>query len=115
VRYFIVLFVFVSGCATYRPIIDIQGVDEVKYSNDVVECTNYARLVDPAGNAASNAAAGAAIGAVIGAIFCGRNCAAQVAAGTAVYGAAHGAGAAAEVQRDIVRRCLTGRGYTVLY
>jgi outer membrane lipoprotein SlyB len=107
------------GCANtganYRPIVDTQGVDLNRYEVDLRECQQYATQTMSAGQ---SAAAGAVAGALFGAILASaagsrydKNSTARVGA---VSGAA-GAGAEGETnQRNIIRRCLAGRGYKVL-
>ena len=78
-----------AGCANtgaqYQPLVDsrTQGAN---YSQDLAECQAYATQ-----------RAGAADGAVAGAVF------------GALLGAAAGEG----TQRDIIKRCLAGRGYRI--
>ena len=112
---------FVAACAqTYQPIVDMKGVDQALYAQDLAECRIYAEQVSPAGQAVAGALVGAAAGAAIGA-------ATGAAVGQAGYGASVGAasggsygtfaGAAHGVtaQITIIRNCLFGRGYKVLY
>lgn len=108
-----------SACATtgqnYRPIIDTKGVQASKLEADLRDCQSFAAQ---SANAAQSAAAGAVAGALLGALLAAaagsnysRNQSARLGA---VYGAV-GAGADGETdQRNIIRRCMTGRGYTVL-
>jgi len=107
--------VAIVGCAgaTYRPIMDTQGVDLNRLESDLQQCQQYAKLTN---DAASSAAIGATAGAVLGSVLAG------VAGGdrsmTAKVGAIEGAiagGASGETnQRNIIRRCMSGRGYRVL-
>lgn len=116
----IVSILLFTGCATYQPIVDRQSItDQVQYERDLAECQAYAGQVDPGANAAAGAIGGAAVGAVLGAIvgaFFG--CPGETAGfGAALFGASggmQGAGHTMAVRRDIVRRCMIGRGYTVL-
>lgn len=111
----------ITGCATtYQPIVDRQSItDQQQYDQDLIECQAYARQVDPGTNAAvgavGGAAVGAALGAIVGAFF---GCPGKTAGfGAALFGASggmQGAGHTMAVQRDIVRRCMSGRGYRVL-
>lgn len=103
--------------ANYRPIIDAKGgsVDMNKFETDLRDCQQYANQVT---GAAGQAAAGAAVGAIFGAILAsaaGKNYdrGATTRVG-AVTGAAAGAVQGETDQRDIIRRCLGGRGYSVL-
>jgi outer membrane lipoprotein SlyB len=117
--YLLICFVFSTGCASYRPIVDMQGVNSVKYEQDLRECQNYAKQVSPATSSivggAIGAGAGALLGLVVGSYF-GR--AGEFAGmGAAVGGTSGGMTGAAEgarSQMDIIRRCMMGRGYRVL-
>jgi outer membrane lipoprotein SlyB len=109
------------GCASYRPIIDRQSIyDTGRYEQDLAECQTYAQQIDPGTNAAigavGGAAVGAALGAIVGAFF---GCPGETAGfGAALFGAGgglQGAGQSAQAQKDIVIRCMQGRGYRVLY
>lgn len=110
-----------TGCATnnmgadYRPIIDSQGKDPARLQQDVTECQAYAHQVS---SAAERAAAGAVAGALLGAVFAAAAGAKGYRNESAAVGALSGGlGAAAEGERDqrnIIRRCMTGRGYSVL-
>jgi outer membrane lipoprotein SlyB len=117
--YLLICFVLSTGCAGYRPIVDMQGVNSVQYEQDLRECQNYAKQVSPATSSiiggAIGAGAGALLGLVVGSYF-GR--AGEFAGmGAAVGGTSGGMSGAAEgarSQMDIIRRCMTGRGYRVL-
>lgn len=111
----------VAGCAhtgaNYRPIIDTRGgsVDLNRYEADLRECQQYAAQT---AGAAESAAVGAAAGAILGAVLAaaaGRSYdRAATARVGAVSGAVAGAGSGETDQRNIIRRCLAGRGYSVL-
>lgn len=117
----LMLVVLMCGCATgqmganYRPIIDSKGVDFNQYESDLKECQAYATRTQGAGEAAMT---GAAVGAVIGGVVAAAAGSRYDRGATARVGGvtgAIGAGAEAEKnQRDIIRRCLGGRGYKVL-
>ena len=115
----IVLTVLLTGCASYRPIVDTQNVDLNNYEADLIQCQQYAKGINPAESALGGALAGATFGAAIGAIAgaftgdVGRG-AAVMASLTGAQGAAQGAASGAETQKTIIRRCLAGRGYSVL-
>ncbi len=101
-----------AGCASHpEPIVDMQGVDPLRFAQDRAECQSYSEQVKPAKGAAKGAAAGAVIGAASGAI--GGD--AERGAG---YGGVWGAGRSGlrgARERDAVwKRCLRGRGYRVL-
>ena len=108
-----------AGCATtgtgsnFRPIVDNKGVDLNRYETDLLECQEYAKKTP---NAGKSAAGGAAVGAALGlalALIGGDKKLASAGTG-AVIGGAAGAAAGEGSQRDIIRNCLTGRGYKVL-
>lgn len=109
-----------SACArSYDPIIDTQGVDPARYQADLADCRAYAEQVDPAAEAGTGALIGGAIGAALGAIagaFSG-DAGSGAAVGAAVGGAGGGISGGAEGvsgQRQVIRDCLSGRGYNVL-
>lgn len=104
----------VAGCATYRPIVDMKGVDRAAYESDLKECQEYAKQVDPSGEAATGAAAGAVFGALLGAAIGGRGYAGYGARVGAAQGVGAGAAHGMAGQIQIVRNCMAGRGYRVL-
>lgn len=115
----IVCLAMLAGCAHtgagYRPLVDTQGVDMNRYENDLRDCQGFAQQTADAGQAA---AAGAVAGAVLGALLAGAAGRDYSKGRTARVGAltgAVGAGAEAETgQRNVIRRCMAGRGYRVL-
>lgn len=116
----IVGILILTNCAGYRPIVDMKYVDPTKYEQDLAECQAYAKQVSPAGEAVTAGAVAASIGAAFGAIlgwliYDEPELGAEV--GAAIYGisgAAAGGAVAADDQMSIIRRCMQGRGYTVL-
>lgn len=111
---FIAILAILSGCANYRPLIDNQGVDLNQYERDLQSCQQYAEQVSPGTHALVGAALGAGLSAILATVAGGgydRGASTRVGA---VLGAASGAGHGAEAQVDIIRRCLSGRGYQVL-
>lgn len=104
----------VTGCATYRPVVDMKGVDAARYEQDLAECQQYAQQRDPAAQAAAGAIAGAIFGALIAAAAGSRYDRGASARVGAVSGAAGGGAHGAQAQIDIVRTCMRGRGYNVL-
>jgi uncharacterized protein YcfJ len=105
-----------SGCATYRPVVDIRDREEaIAYERDLHDCQRYARAVDPAGSAVAGAFVGALIGAAIGGAVGDRSVALDVARVGAVEGGVIGATEGAGTQVDIIRNCLAQRGYHVLH
>ena len=122
-------FVFTAGCVTTDPsrvVIDPRtSVDGgVHYNADLADCEDIAYDAFPegsgaqnaAGNAVAGAAGGAAIGAVLGAIF-GGDVSNSAGAGAFLGGVSGAAGSAGEVdarRAQIIRTCLSRRGYSVL-
>jgi hypothetical protein len=113
-------FLLLVSCAgSYRPTVDMRGVDQAQFEQDLEECRSYAESVSPAREAAVSggltAALGAAIGAIAGAF--GGGAGEGAAMGAAIGGvsgtAAGGAGGVSD-QKAVIRRCLAGRGYSVL-
>jgi hypothetical protein len=126
------LSLLIGGCAstssTWTPQIDAQNVNQAKYQQDFAECKKYAES-NPDANAGKSAKNGAlAMGAVGGVALVGMTIAtgglallpaiamASVPAlGTGVVmGAAGGAAVADAKYKDVISRCLAGRGYHVL-
>lgn len=117
---FLCIVSLLAGCAAtsganYRPIIDAQGVDFNRYEHDLRECQSYATQTAGAGeSAAAGALAGALLGGVLAAAA-GKNYSRSSTARVGAVTGAVGAGAEGETnQRNIIRRCLAGRGYRVL-
>jgi hypothetical protein len=105
----------VVGCAgpAYRPIIDTQGVDFNRYEADLRDCQSFSTQT---ADAAKSGAVGATAGAVLGSVLAGvtgdnRKSSAELGA---ITGAISGAASGETNQRNIIRRCLAGRGYRVL-
>lgn len=109
-----------SACATsvqqqiLVPLVDMKGVDNIQFNNDVMECNAYARRIDAEQHAANTAMALGVLGALLGASLGNRRDALQLGAIGAASGAVQGHSKAVEKQEDVVRRCLAGRGYVVL-
>jgi uncharacterized protein YcfJ len=116
-----IIVVALAGCASpvpvsYRPVVDMKGVDPAKYEVDLAECRQYStQVADAQQRAAAGAVGGALVGAAIGAIFGLRGQSlAQVAGSSAVVGGVAGADRGYTSQTDIVKACLFQRGYRVL-
>jgi uncharacterized protein YcfJ len=110
-----------TACATrptgenYRPVIDTKGADITRLEEDLRECQAYAaRVAGAAEQAAAGAVAGAVLGAMLAAAAGSRYSRNQHAAVGAVAGLSGGAVSGERDQRDVIRRCMTGRGYNVL-
>lgn len=118
----IVVSVAVSGCAThgtgaqYSPVVDLKGVDNGKYFQDLHECQVYARGSMNAGEgAAAGALGGAMFGAALLAIVGGDSSDIWRGAGAGALGGGVSGAATGELgQREIIKNCLRGRGYRVL-
>lgn len=109
-----------SGCAgpsgaNYRPIVDTQGVDFNRYESDLRACQGFASQTASAGESAvGGAVAGAMLGGILAAAA-GKGYSKTNSAQVGAVTGAVGAGARGETdQRNIIRRCLAGRGYKVL-
>jgi outer membrane lipoprotein SlyB len=104
-----------TGCTTTDEIIiDEKGIDMSAYQTDLAECQTYASSVKTGEKTAKGAASGAVVGGLIGAITGGSSGAAQGAGVGAVGGGARGAMEGEETEVQVVKRCLSGRGYRVL-
>jgi|SRR5918999_783595 hypothetical protein len=103
-----------AGCA-YRPVVDPKRSDMAKYETDLAECRQVAEQAPGAG---AGALVGAGAGYAVGQVFArttGRsNVANEAGRGAAVLGAAGGAGSGARNKRQVIKNCMTGRGYAVL-
>ena len=109
-----------TGCAGYRPIVDMQGVDRMRYEQDLKECQRYAEQISPAKSTAAGAGIGAGLGALVGVVVgatlnvdVGKMAGFGAAIG-GLNGAAVGGTEAAKVQVQIIQNCMKGRGYSVL-
>lgn len=113
------LIVSVAACAgtgaNYSPMVDTRSIDASRYYTDLAECQAFARNQP---GAADNAAAGALVGALIGLVFAAathdRAYNGVYAGVGAASGGMSGAVAGEQGQRDVIRKCLQGRGYSVL-
>lgn len=104
-----------SSCASYRPIVDMRDVaDRDQYERDLADCQNYAAPVSPGASAGAGALFGAILGAALGAAVGDHELAREAARLGAVEGAVAGGAAGAGTQVDIIRNCMSGRGYVVL-
>ncbi len=105
-----------SACASYRPVVDTRSLDDPGlYEYDLADCQSHARKVSPGRSAAAGAAIGAVLGAAVAAALGGdRWLIEHVAASGAVHGAAAGASSGAVTRVDVIRNCMSERGYVVL-
>ena len=105
----------VVGCTTTDEIIiDEKGVNMSAYQTDLAQCQAYASKVQTGAKTAKGAASGAVVGGLIGAITGGSSGAVTGAGVGAVGGGASGASEGEQAEVDVVKRCLSGRGYRVL-
>lgn len=111
---FLLIILVLAGCTSDRVIVDIAGVDEETYLEDLAECRAYKKQVPVAEEMAKGAAVGAAVGGLIGATA-GDSRSAQRGAGTgAVYGATDKMIDSSEEKARVVKNCMRGRGYRIL-
>lgn len=105
----------IQGCAAPRPMVDTKGVNQAQFEQDMRECQAYADQTYGVGTgAAIGAGAGYLLGQVLARTTGSRTVANEAGRGAAVFGAAGGAAQGAQNQRQVVQRCLAGRGYNVL-
>lgn len=109
-----------AGCATrpgginYAPLTDLKPGQNETYMADLQACQAYAAQK---ADAADGAATGAVVGAValgLMSVIIGGGGHGRWAAVGALSGAAEGAVVGEEGQRNVIRRCMAGRGYSVL-
>jgi outer membrane lipoprotein SlyB len=112
----ICLSMLLNGCASYRPLVDSRSVSSPqRYEQDLRECQHYAAQVSPGQSAVAGALFGALLGAAISGALGGNHYVTEhVAAAGAVQGAANGAAGGADAQVQIIRTCMSDRGYDVL-
>lgn len=108
----------IVGCAgaNVRPLVDMKGVNESTFENDLKDCQAYAQQQSGMGEtAAKGAGAGAVVGGLLGLVTGGNKTGIIQAAGAgAVIGGAGGAFSGNQSQEAVVKKCLSGRGYKVL-
>ena len=111
----IILVLFITACTTTDEIIiDQKGVNMSAYQQDLEQCQAYAKQVKTSEKTTKGAASGALVGGLIGAITGGSSGAVTGAGVGAVGGGAKGANQGQQSEVQVVRRCLSGRGYRVL-
>jgi len=111
----LVTLLVVAGCTTTDEIIvDEKGINMGAYQKDLAECQTYAKGVKSGEKTAKGAASGAVVGGLIGAITGGSSGAVTGAGVGAVGGGAKGASEGEQTEVEVVKRCLSGRGYRVL-
>jgi outer membrane lipoprotein SlyB len=111
---FLALALGIAACANNNVIVDTKGADMTRYEQDRRECEAYAGQVSTGQQAAKSGGFGAVVGAAVGAIF-GNSTSVVRGAGTgAVLGGAQGAVKGEGEKEQVLRNCLSGRGYRVL-
>ncbi len=114
----------IAGCAdSYTPTVDFKASTNTpeNFDRDLEECRNLAKqgsgtVEDAAVAGVGGAALGAATGAIAGAIL-GGGAGTGAAAGAAIGGTVGTAGGAVKGvsdEKQMIRNCLRGRGYSVL-
>jgi uncharacterized protein YcfJ len=95
-------------------VVDPKSVDPVAYEKDIAECSTLADSAGKTGSAGTGALGGALIGGALGGIFGGGRGAVTMGSGGAVIGGASAAGKESNSKDQILKNCMTGRGYQVL-
>ena len=104
-----------AGCVgNPMPIIDMQGVDREAFEEDLAECEAYSDEVQMGKGIAKGTGLGAAIGAATGAIGGDSTDVAEGAAYGGLWGGTESGLDADREKRDVIKRCMAGRGYRVL-
>lgn len=98
------------GCAS-KPIVDLKGLDEEQYQQDLKECEAVADQVDTGESTVKGAAFGALVGGAIGIIT--GNPGRGLATG-GVAGGASGANKGDNERGQVIKNCLKNRGYAIL-
>lgn len=108
-----------TGCASMqqslqsRPLVDMKGKDVAQYNIDYKECAAYASQID--GNVGASAATGAIVFGILGAMLGDRSTAGFGAVVGGLSGAGEAAGKEQKDKQTVMRECLKGRSYTVLF
>ncbi len=111
-------FLATTACS-YSPVIDMEGVDAAQYERDRTHCETLAENANTtshvAGQAATSTLLGAALGTLTGAITGNTRVGAiGGGAGGAATGITQGYQHSAQMKSEIVKKCLSKRGYSVL-
>ena len=99
---------------TYTPVIDMDGVNQVRYASDLSGCRMNVKKVDANAEAMGGMIAGILIGAAVGASFGGGRFVQDTAVAGGGAGLGRSANKAAVKQETIMANCMAGRGYRVL-
>jgi hypothetical protein len=92
--------------------VDLKDQDMSNYEQDLSECQEYAKQINPAVNAAAGVALGVVVSVLV-AVVLDVDALISVVLGV-IGGAASGGVAGGQNQRTIISNCLLGRGYKVL-
>lgn len=110
---FIALLLSACTATHYRPVVDPKVCEFCNYNQDLAHCRQLGQdNTNLAANAGVGAALGAGVFAVTGALL-GVDAGSMAGLGAAL-GGAQGLGGEARASRDMVARCMVGRGYSVL-
>ena len=111
----IAVIAMLSACATrgagFSPMVDTKGKDSGDIATNTAECQYYAEKQAGAG---SGAIAGAIFGALLMAALAPGGSRNNWATQGAIVGGTGGAVGANESQEAVIRKCLQGRGFSVL-
>jgi len=115
-RFSFVLFLMLvmQACASNQYIVDTKGIDQAQYERDLEECKAYREQLKTGKTVGKSAAFGAVVGAAIGAALGDSESAIKLAGAGAAQGGAGGAIEGDRNKDDIVKNCLSQRGYRVL-
>ena len=102
------------GCASNRVIVDTKGVDMTQYQIDLAECRAYGESLPVSDNVAESALVGFLVGAALGAIVDDSETARDLGTTMAFEAGTDKAISNAYEQSDIVKNCMSQRGYVVL-
>lgn len=104
----------VACTTTDEIIIDKKGVNMARYEQDLAECRAYGTEVKTGEKAAKGAVSGAVVGGLVGAAVGNSRDVQRGAGAGAVTGGAKGVAQGERQEQQVVKRCLSGRGYRVL-
>ena len=103
------------ACSGHRPIVDPKGQNMANYENDLKECQALSRQAEPGGEALRSGLIAALLGGAIGGIGWGGSSSIGTGAAIgAVTGGVSGGISGADKQKDIIRRCMSNRGYNII-
>lgn len=104
-----------SACASvganFAPMVDMRDKSQEQYQSDLEHCQEYAQYQAGPG---AMAVVGAVVFGLAGAVLAFRGHKNEIADKLAIVGAAKGAADGVAGQQDVIRRCMSARGYAVL-